>query len=102
MNPTDTVPAFIATIFVIFPFLFIGVTAFIIFTISRNYRKAKSMGKDPFTLQTEVIAKLADSKLLEGEEPIEQKLAKAETLLKNGNITQAEYEELRKNILKDF
>jgi hypothetical protein len=102
MNPTDTVPPIIATLFVIFPFLFIGTMAFIIFSITRNYRKAKSMGKDPFTLQTEVIAKLADSKLLDGEEPIETKLAKADQLLKNGTITQAEYDEVRKNILKEF
>ena len=102
MNPTDTVPPILATIFVIFPFLFIGTTAFIIFSMSRNYRKAKSMGKDPFTLQTEVIAKLADSKLLGSEEPVEQKLAKADELLKNGTITQTEYDEVRKNILKEF
>lgn len=95
-------PAFFVIMTAIFPFLFLGTVGFIIFIFVRNYNKAKSMGKDPFTLQTEVIAKLADSKLLEGEEPIEQKLAKADELLSKGTITQTEHAELRKSILKEF
>jgi hypothetical protein len=102
MDPTSNAPAFFVIMTAIFPFLFLGTVGFIIFITVRNYNKAKSMGKDPFTLQTEVIAKLADSKLLEGEEPIEQKLAKADELLAKGTITQAEHSDLRKTILKEF
>ena len=96
------VPAFFAIMAAVFPLLFLATTGFIIFMAVRNYNKAKSMGKDPFTLQTEVIAKLADSKLLQGEESIEQKLAKADELLAKGTITQTEHADLRKSILKEF
>ena len=102
MDLTNDVPVFFAVIFSLFPFLFLGTIGFMIFIFVRNYSKAKSMGKDPFTLQTEVIAKLADSRLLEGDEPIETKLAKADELLAKGTITQAEHAELRKTILKEF
>ncbi len=102
MDLTNDVPVILAVIATLFPFLFLGTIGLMIFIFVRNYNKAKSMGKDPFTLQTEVIAKLADSKLLEGEEPIEQKLAKADELLSKGNITQTEHADLRKSILKEF
>jgi hypothetical protein len=87
---------------VVFPFLFLATIGIIIFMAVRNYKKAKSMGKDPFTLQTEVIAKLAASKLLQGEESIEQKLAEADELLAKGTITQTEHADLRKSILREF
>ncbi|MCX6403666.1 MAG: SHOCT domain-containing protein [Actinobacteria bacterium] len=96
------VPAFFAIMAAFFPLLFLATLGLIIFMAVRNYNKAKSMGKDPFTLQTEVIAKLADSKLLQGEESIEQKLAEADELLAKGSITQTEHSELRKTILKEF
>jgi hypothetical protein len=95
-------PAFFAIMTAVFPLLFLATLGLIIFMAVRNYNKAKSMGKDPFTLQTEVIAKLADSKLLQGEESIEQKLVKADELLAKGTITQAEHADLRKSILKEF
>jgi hypothetical protein len=102
MDLTNDVPVILAVIATLFPFLFLGTIGLMIFIFVRNYNKAKAMGKDPFTLQTEVIAKLADSKLFEGEEPIEQKLAKADELLAKGTITQTEHAELRKSILKEF
>lgn len=100
--PFDQAESIFKFAFTFFPILFFSTLAFIIYTAVKNYNKAKSMGKDPFTLQTEVMARIADSKILEGEEPIEQKLAKADELLKNGTITQTEHAELRKNILKGF
>jgi hypothetical protein len=102
MDPTSNAPAFFVIMVTIFPILFLGTIGLMIFIFARNYNKAKSMGKDPFTLQTEVIAKLADSKLLEGEESIEQKLSEADELLAKGTITQTEHAELRKSILKEF
>jgi hypothetical protein len=102
MDLTNDVPVILAVIATLFPFLFLATLGLIIFMAVRNYNKAKSMGKDPFTLQTEVIAKLADSKLLQGEESIEQKLVKADELLAKGTITQAEHADLRKSILKEF
>ena len=102
MDPTSNAPAFLVIMVTIFPILFLGTIGLMIFIFVRNYNKAKSMGKDPFTLQTEVIAKLAHSKLLEGEESIEQKLAKADELLAKGTITQTEHADLRKSILEEF
>ncbi len=95
-------PAFFAIMTVVFPILFLGTIGLMIFIFIRNYKKAKSMGKDPFTLETEVMARIADSKLLVGEESIEQKLAEADELLAKGTITQTEHAELRKSILKEF
>jgi hypothetical protein len=102
MDPTSNAPAFFVLMTAIFPFLFLGTVGFIIFITVRNYKKAKSMGKDPFTLETEVMARIADSKLLVGEESIEQKLSEADELLAKGTITQTEHADLRKSILKEF
>jgi hypothetical protein len=102
MSTDLEVPAFFAIMTAVFPFLFLATLGLIIFMAVRNYNKAKSMGKDPFTLQTEVIAKLADSKLLQGEVSIEQKLSEADELLAKGTITQTEHADLRKSILKEF
>ncbi|GEM_PF-1226841 len=80
--------------------LFIAVVAFIIYAQVRNYRKIKSAGMDPMTLESELKAKLVQSNLLAPKESLEAKLAELSGLLTRGVITNEEYTQARQDLLK--
>jgi len=80
---------------VFFGLFFLAVLGLIIFTIVKNVQKAKAMGHDPFTLQTELAARAVDSDLLAPEHTIETRLRELDDLRVRNVITEAEYAKAR-------
>ncbi|WP_426735163.1 SHOCT domain-containing protein [Glutamicibacter sp. 2E12] len=85
----------------LFAMLFIAVIGLIIFVAVRNYRKAKSAGFDPLTLETELMARAANSAMLTPEKSLEDKLAELDSLHSRGIITRDEYLQARRDALSD-
>lgn len=85
----------------LFAMLFIAVVGLIIFVAVRNYRKAKSAGFDPLTLETELMARAANSAMLAPEKSLEDKLAELDSLHSRGIITRDEYLQARRDALSD-
>jgi len=85
----------------LFAMLFIAVIGLIIFVAVRNYRKAKSAGFDPLTLETELMARAANSAMLAPEKSLEDKLAELDSLHSRGIITRDEYLQARRDALSD-
>ncbi|MEF9982883.1 MAG: SHOCT domain-containing protein, partial [Glutamicibacter sp.] len=83
----------------LFAMLFIAVIGLIIFVAVRNYRKAKSAGFDPLTLETELMARAANSAMLAPEKSLEDKLAELDSLHSRGIITRDEYLQARRDAL---
>jgi hypothetical protein len=81
--------------FVIFGLLFTAVVVFIIVTAVRNAQKARELGHDPLTLETELAVKAIDSAVLAPAGTIESRLAELDSLRSRGIITEAEYAKAR-------
>ena len=81
--------------FAIFGLFFAAVLVLIVFSIVKNAQKAKAMGHDPFTLQTELAARAVDSRLLAPEHTIENRLRELDDLHARGVITPDEYAKAR-------
>ncbi|PQZ93070.1 hypothetical protein CQ018_11125 [Arthrobacter sp. MYb227] len=103
----DAMPVFMG----IFAVIFVAAVIFSIFIWVRNYNAAKKAGLDPFTLQTELAVRAANSKLLAPEQnspgqyvpqkSIEQKLAELDRLLAKGTITAEEHKTARLKLLSE-
>jgi hypothetical protein len=87
--------ALIAFGFVAFGLLFTGVVVFIIVAAVRNAQKARELGHDPLTMETELAARAIDSSLLAPAGTIEARLAELDSLRSRGIITEAEYAKAR-------
>jgi hypothetical protein len=76
-------------------FMFLVVFGTIIFVIVKNVQKARALGHDPFTMETELTAKAIDSTLLSPVQTIESRLAELNGLRTRGIITEPEYAKAR-------
>lgn len=85
----------------LFAVLFVAVLGFIIFVSVRNYRKAKSAGFDPLTMETELMARAANSAMLAPKKSLEDKLSELESLHSRGVITRDEYLQARRDALSE-
>ena len=72
---------------------------FVIFSIIRNAQKARQLGHDPITMQTELAARAIDSQALAPARTVEQRLAEVDALLASGAITADEHAAARSRIL---
>ena len=89
---------------VIFAIVALLVLAAFIFTAVvgvRNYKASKNAGLDPFTLQTELAVRAANSEMLAPKKTVEQKLIELDSLLARGVITRDEYTQARLKALTD-
>jgi len=75
--------------------MFVAVFGTIIFVIVKNVQRAHALGHDPFTMETELAAKVIDSGLLAGRQTIESRLAELDGLHTRGIITETEYTKAR-------
>ncbi len=79
----------------VFGIIFVGIFTLIVYSIVKNVQKARQLGHDPFTMQTELAAKAIDSSLLAPQNVIETRLTELEDLRARGVITEAEYAKAR-------
>lgn len=86
---------------ILFAVLFIAVLIFIIVVATRNYRAAKKSGMDPFTMETDLMARAANSALLAPKKNLEEKLLELDDLHKRGIITRDEFLQARRDALGD-
>jgi hypothetical protein len=61
----------------------------------KNVQKAKSLGHDPFTMETELAAKAIDSQLLSAGTTLEGRLRELDDLRARGIITVDEHAKAR-------
>lgn len=92
----------------IFAVVFVVAVIFIVFVWVRNYKAAKNAGFDPFTLETELAVRAANSGLLapaqqmpQTPQSTEQKLAELDRLLAKGSITAEEHKAARLKLLSE-
>ncbi|WIV44911.1 SHOCT domain-containing protein [Glutamicibacter nicotianae] len=95
----DTVDTMFSFGLPLFSVLFIAFAGLIIFVIVRNFRKAKSAGFDPLTMETDLMARAANSALLAPKKSIEDKLSELDSLHSRGVITRDEYLQARRDAL---
>ena len=76
-------------------FMFVAVFGTIVFIIVKNVQKARELGHDPFTMETELTAKAIDSSLLGPTQTIESRLAELDGLRTRGIITEPEFAKAR-------
>ena len=76
-------------------FMFVAVFGTIVFVIVKNVQKARELGHDPFTMETELTAKAIDSSLLGPTQTIESRLAELDGLRTRGIITEPEFAKAR-------
>lgn len=70
---------------------FAAVITFMVIAITRNAKRARELGHDPLTMETELAARAIDSSLLAPKPTIEARLAQLDDLLARGVITVDEY-----------
>jgi len=75
--------------------IFFGVVGLIIFIVVKNVQKAKELGHDPFTMETELTARAIDSQLLAPENKLENRLQELDDLRARGVITVEEHAKAR-------
>lgn len=97
----DTVDTMFSIGLPLFTVLFVVFAGFIIFVIVRNFRKAKSAGFDPLTMETDLMARAANSSLLAPKKSLEDKLSELESLHSRGVITRDEYMQARRDALSE-
>ncbi|MWV57904.1 SHOCT domain-containing protein [Rathayibacter sp. VKM Ac-2754] len=73
-----------------FPIFFGVVVVIMVVIVVANVRRAKKLGVNPLTLQTEVAARFAKGGLA-ADRPLADRLAELENLRAAGTITEAEY-----------
>ena len=77
----------------------VAVVVVMIVTISRNAAKARELGHDPLTMQTELTARAMDSSLLAPQKSLEARLAELDDLHARGVITAEEHAKARADTL---
>lgn len=98
---TSSIFGAMSIVMVIFTVLFIAAVIFIVFVMIRNYKTSKKAGLDPFTLQTELAVRAANSQMLAPRQSREKRLAELEDLLARQMITREEYTQARMKILTE-
>lgn len=88
-------------ILVVFLVVFVAVLGFMAWVFVRNFRAGRKAGLDPFTLQTELAARAANSRLLAPRQNREHHLAELDDLLARQVITRDEYNKARLKILAE-
>ncbi len=84
---------------IVFVLLFVAAVVFIVVVVVRNASKAKSMGYDPLTMETEMAARAMQSPLLTPAKTLEQRLAELDDLKARGVITADEHAAARQKAL---
>ena len=79
--------------------LMCAVTGAFQLTVSRNAAKARELGHDPLTMQTELAARAMDSGLLAPQKSLEARLAELDDLRARGVITAEEHAKARADAL---
>ncbi|QHC66550.1 hypothetical protein GSU68_08170 [Rathayibacter sp. VKM Ac-2759] len=82
----------------IVPLVVVAVVVIIAVIVVANIRRAKKLGVNPLTLQTDVAARFAKDGL-GGQRPLAERLAELEGLRAAGTITEAEYTAARTSAL---
>jgi uncharacterized membrane protein len=77
----------------------IAVAVVMVVMISRNAAKARELGHDPLTMQTELAARAMDSELLAPRPSLEARLAELDDLHARGVITADEHAKARAEAL---
>jgi len=77
----------------------VAVVVAMIVMISRNAAKARELGHDPLTMQTELTARAMDSSLLAPQKSLEARLAELDDLRARGVITAEEHAKARADTL---
>lgn len=77
----------------------IAVAVVMVVMISRNAAKARELGHDPLTMQTELAARAMDSELLAPRPGLEARLAELDELHARGVITADEHAKARAEVL---
>jgi hypothetical protein len=67
--------------------------------VSRNAAKARALGHDPLTMQTELAARAMDSSLLAPQKSLEARLAELDELRARGVISAEEHAKARADTL---
>jgi uncharacterized membrane protein len=88
-----------ATFFGIVVLFIIAVAVVMVVMISRNAAKARELGHDPLTMQTELAARAMDSELLAPRPSLEARLAELDELHARGVITADEHAKARAEAL---
>jgi hypothetical protein len=86
---------------VVFAIAFVAMVGFIVFVAVRNYKASRNAGMDPFTLQTELAVRAANSQMLAPRLSREERLAELEDLLARRMITAEEHQQARMKILTE-
>ncbi|WP_417365782.1 SHOCT domain-containing protein [Glutamicibacter arilaitensis] len=100
-SPYDSADTVFSIGLPLFVILFVAVVGFIIFVSVRNYNKAKSAGFDPLTMETDLMARAANSAMLAPKKSLEDKLSELESLHSRGVITRDEYLQARRDSLSE-
>ena len=88
-----------ATFFGIVVLFIIAVAVVMVVMISRNAAKARELGHDPLTMQTELAARAMDAELLAPRPSLEARLAELDELHARGVITADEHAKARAEAL---
>jgi uncharacterized membrane protein len=88
-----------ATFFGIVVLFIIAVAVVMVVMISRNAAKARELGHDPLTMQTELAARAMDSELLAPRPRLEARLAELDDLHARGVIPADEHAKARAEVL---
>ena len=88
-------------IIVVFLVVFVAVLGFMAWVFVRNFRAGKKAGLDPFTLQTELAARAANSQMLAPGKTANITWPSSKDLLARQVITRDEYNKARLKILAE-
>ncbi len=91
-------------VIVLFVLLFVAAVVFIVVTVVRNANRARALGHDPLTMQTELAARVIDSPLLAAapKPTLEQRLAELDDLRSRGVLTEDEYRAARQKAIDEL
>jgi hypothetical protein len=95
------IPVFMQIFMVGFVVVFFLSLAFIVFIWIRNWRALKSAGLDPLAAQSQIAGQLANSDLLAGKRPTEDRLRELDDLHARGVISDDEHRTARAAALSD-
>lgn len=95
-------PGYMVAFFVAFGILFVGVIVAMVVAVRKNARVARNAGMDPWTTQSELAVRAANSQMLAPAAPVqtlEQRLAEVDDLARRGVISAEEHAAARARIL---
>jgi uncharacterized membrane protein len=95
----DTFSTGFSVVFVVIAVFIAIVFVFVIVNVVRNVGKARQQGIDPFTVQTDLAAKVLNSDVLAAKSTKAERLAEVDSLLAAGTIDGDEHRAARAAIL---